>query len=243
MSKAVLLFDVDGTLTEPRKAITLSMKDCLQEMRTHFDLGVVSGSDLSKIKEQLGNNLITNFDFVFAENGLDTYISGKQISSESIENYLGKDTINSFTKYCLNYISKLDIPTKTGNFVELRKGIINVSPVGRNCTYEQRNEFEKYDYINKVRERMIQEVQIKFADLNLVYSIGGQISFDVFPKGWDKRYCLSYLSNKIIYFFGDKTNKGGNDYEIYNDARVRGHAVNSYQDTIVLLKNLTIKQR
>lgn len=37
---------------------------------------------------------------------------------------------------------------------------------------------------------------------------GGQISFDVFPDGWDKRYCLGHVENdgyKTIYFFGDKT--------------------------------------
>ena len=36
-------------------------------------------------------------------------------------------------------------------------------------------------------------LQEKFADLDLTYSIGGQISFDVFPKGWDKTFCLQYL--------------------------------------------------
>ena len=37
---------------------------------------------------------------------------------------------------------------------------------------------------------------------------GGQISFDVFPEGWDKRYCLQYLKKdgiKNIHFFGDRT--------------------------------------
>ena len=47
----------------------------------------------------------------------------------------------------------------------------------------------------------------KFADYGLQLSIGGQISFDVFPKGWDKTYCLRHVENdgyKEIHFFGDK---------------------------------------
>ena len=39
-------------------------------------------------------------------------------------------------------------------------------------------------------------------------SAGGQISFDVFPEGWDKRYCLDIVgkdSYNTIHFFGDKT--------------------------------------
>ena len=37
---------------------------------------------------------------------------------------------------------------------------------------------------------------------------------------------------------GDKTYKGGNDYEIYNDSRITGHAVNSPADTIRILDEI-----
>lgn len=39
---------------------------------------------------------------------------------------------------------------------------------------------------------------------------GGQISFDVFPVGWDKTFCLQFVKDegyKEIHFFGDKTHK------------------------------------
>lgn len=48
----------------------------------------------------------------------------------------------------------------------------------------------------------------QFSDYNLKFSIGGQISFDVFPVGWDKTYCLKHVQDvgyKEIHFFGDKT--------------------------------------
>ena len=38
--------------------------------------------------------------------------------------------------------------------------------------------------------------------------VGGQISIDVFPKGWDKTFCLKHLQGEgfdTIHFFGDKT--------------------------------------
>jgi hypothetical protein len=34
-----------------------------------------------------------------------------------------------------------------GTFVEFRSGMINVSPIGRNCSQEERDEFEKYDKV------------------------------------------------------------------------------------------------
>jgi phosphomannomutase len=77
------------------------------------------------------------------------------------------------------------------------------------------------------------------------YSIGGQISFDVFPTGWDKTYCLQYIEGekeisgiefKNVHFFGDKAFEGGNDWEIYSDPRTIGHAVKNPEDTIRILK-------
>ena len=86
------------------------------------------------------------------------------------------------------------------------------------------------------------------ADVLRRYSIGGQISFDVFPTGWDKTYCLQHIENeknlpggveyKTIHFFGDKTFKGGNDYEIFEDKRITGHTVKNPDETVAELKKM-----
>ncbi len=44
----------------------------------------------------------------------------------------------------------------------------------------------RYDLANNIRSKFVSVLQKEFADYNLTYSIGGQISFDVFPQGWDK---------------------------------------------------------
>lgn len=59
-----------------------------------------------------------------------------------------------------------------------------------------------------IREAFVKVLKEKFADYGLTYSIGGQISFDVFPKGWDKTFCLQHVADENfeeIHFFGDKT--------------------------------------
>ena len=93
--------------------------------------------------------------------------------------------------------------------------MFNVSPIGRNCSRAERNDYEKFDLEHNIRKNMVEAMKKEFADLDLSFSIGGQISFDVFPKGWDKTYCLRFLSSDDfdeIHFFGDKTFEGGNDY-------------------------------
>ena len=66
------------------------------------------------------------------------------------------------------------------------------------------------------------------------------ISFDVFPLGWDKSFCLKFIEKEYdeIHFFGDKCFQGGNDYEIYLDDRTIGHKVETPADTIKQIKEL-----
>ena len=151
----------------------------------------------------------------------------------------------------------IDIPVKRGTFIEFRNGMLNVSPIGRNCSQEERDEFEKHDLATGIRwvlsvtppsclvgssgvrrvlsdsasgcrwgdevfaacacaqqalcsvhpaaptacsgtpdsrpapptplaagcsKRFVETLREKFAHLDLTFSIGGQISFDVFPR-------------------------------------------------------------
>lgn len=123
-----------------------------------------------------------------------------------------------------------------GTFIEFRNGMINVSPIGRNCSQKEREDFNEYDKVHKVREKFVGALEARFPDYGLKYSIGGQISFDVFPIGWDKTYCLQFVADKFehVYFFGDKTMPGGNDFEIFEHERTKGFAVESPADTIRL---------
>lgn len=232
--KILALFDVDGTLTEPRKKISSTMKEHMEKLGKIITIGVVGGSDMNKQIEQLGNDVLHDYKYSFSENGLVAYCDGKLLNSQTFINYIGNDNYNLFINDVLYYLSTIDIPIKRGTFVEFRSGMINISPIGRSCSTTERNEFEAYDKIHNIRLNMINYLQNKYKHLNLKYSIGGQISFDVFPTGWDKTYCLQFIDfNKYdeVHFFGDKTHEGGNDYEIFSHTNIIGHNVHSYEDT------------
>tara|TARA_X000000950_G_C13850236_1_gene634170 strand:- start:86 stop:844 length:759 start_codon:yes stop_codon:yes gene_type:complete len=245
----LILFDVDGTLTPARKIIEESMLKCLQELKNNPNLhiGFVGGSDLDKQKEQLKEENFHIFDWRFSENGLLAYKDQECIHKRSFTNSLTEKHFKQLINICLYVLSTLDCPVKRGTFIENRTGMINVSPIGRSCNQKERIEFEEYDKKNKVRENMILKIKERWSEYltsnnikdlpEIQFSIGGQISVDVFPKGWDKTYCLQFVEDKYdeIHFFGDKTHKGGNDYEIFKDSRVIGHKVEKYNDTIEIL--------
>ncbi|WVZ83289.1 hypothetical protein U9M48_030454 [Paspalum notatum var. saurae] len=265
------LFDVDDTLTAPRKAVTPEMLEFMKQLRQHVTLGVVGGSDLLKITEQLGESVFTDYEHVFSENGLVAHKNGKLIGAQvrllgttsyiSLKSFLLEKTssrycvhflalllsiykalgladdemlhsVQEIINFALRYIADLDIPIKRS-----MKNLF--SSYGRNCSQEERDEFEKYDKVHSIRPKMVSILREKFAYLNLTFSIGGQISFDFFPQGWDKTYCLKYLEEfQEIHFFGDKTYKGGNDYEIFVSDRTVGHTVTSPVDTLQQCRSL-----
>lgn len=238
--RTIALFDVDGTLTVPRKTADAKTLSFLQELRKYVKVGIVGGSDLAKISEQLGKTAIHDYDYLFAENGLVAYKEGQLVATASLKSYIGEDNLKELINYALHYIADLDIPIKRGTFIEFRNGMLNISPIGRNCSQEERDEFEQYDKKANIRKTFVEDLRKKFGHLKLTFSIGGQISFDVFPQGWDKTYCLQFVDKDFdtIHFFGDKTYEGGNDYEIFASERTEGHSVITPIDTMTQCKEL-----
>ena len=53
LKNSICLFDVDGTLTEPRQRINKQMIDSLRELSFNTEIGLLTGSGLDYIKEQL----------------------------------------------------------------------------------------------------------------------------------------------------------------------------------------------
>lgn len=48
-----------------------------------------------------------------------------------------------------------------------RNGMINISPVGRNASVEERNEYEKYDKQHNIRTKFVEVLRKEFSDYGL----------------------------------------------------------------------------
>ena len=62
--------------------ITKDMDCFLQKLRQKIKIGVVGGSDFEKVQEQLGDDVIKKYDYVFPENGLVAYRDGKLLCKQ-----------------------------------------------------------------------------------------------------------------------------------------------------------------
>lgn len=146
------------------------MLQLLSQLRHKVAIGFVGGSDLAKQQEQLGSASIpvtTLFDFCFAENGLTAYRLGQPLASHSFIKWIGEDNYKKLVRFILHYIADLDIPIKRGTFIEFRNGMINVSPVGRNASVQERNDYQNFDLEHKIREQFVETLQKQFPDLGL----------------------------------------------------------------------------
>merc|ERR1712013_772162 len=110
-----------------------------EEVKPRASIGLVGGSDIKKIAEQMrGMDVVKKYDYFFSENGLVAYKGGELIAEQSILKKFGEKNLQKMINFSLRYMSELELPAKRGTFVEFRTGLINLCPVGRSCSYGER---------------------------------------------------------------------------------------------------------
>jgi phosphomannomutase len=236
--KVSYVFDVDGTLTPSRCIIEPATAEFMLNWVRDKQVYLLTGSDASKTIEQLGENLWKQFTS-YQCNGNEVYVAGiKTFSFKWPSPGLETEKIVSFLEGLLDESS---YPHRFGVHVELRTGMINFSSIGRACGPTDRKEYFRWDSEKGERKYFCKAIMDKFP--TLVASIGGEISIDIYPKGKDKGQVYDLLSGQgPIYFFGDRMEKGGNDYsmacKLKNSKIHKNFAVTGPDQTIKILKSL-----
>lgn len=154
----------------PPQSVSPELLNLLARLRQKCAIGFVGGSDLRKQQEQLGTPdvaVTTLFDFCFSENGLTAFKNGAPLAANSFIKWIGEEQYKELASFILHYIADLDIPIKRGTFIEFRNGMINVSPIGRNASNQERNEYEAYDKIHGVRKAFVEKLRERFGHLGL----------------------------------------------------------------------------
>ena len=206
----IYLFDVDGTLTEPRQPMTQDFANLFRILVKNNIVYLVSGSDLGKLKEQVPEDILDSCAGIFSSSANQFNMGDELI----YENELEVD--KELQQFLENFVESSEYETKTGRHIEHRPGMLNFSVVGRNATQSQRREYYSWDRRSLERKKFAVQLMANFPGMDA--TIGGEISVDIYPLEYDKRQSVSYLRHehpgKKICFFGDKTDKHGNDYSV-----------------------------
>jgi len=229
------IFDVDGTLTPSRAKIDDEFALFFLDFCKYNYVYLVTGSDKPKTVEQIGNRLYNKAQRVYNCSGADVYEGTKNIHTSDW--ILPKEAHN----WLENVLDKSKYPTRTGNHIEYRPGMVNFSVVGRGATIKQRADYVTYDREFNERNKIARDFNNYFPKLQAV--VGGETGMDIFQKGYDKSQIITDFDQHldIIHFFGDRMDKDGNDYPlkkviIDNDL---GHCYNvkDYKETWKILKD------
>ena len=266
-SDNVVLFDMDGTLTEPRKKVGRGITNALRELSNHAHIGIVSGSPMGYIKEQMApswNQLSTvpvESLIIMPCNGTQAY-AFKRMSSDfeltykaSFLEHLGticaapepyKDIVTNLMELQLYSMRKHDHPV-TGNFISYRESLMNWCMIGRDASHEDRAAFTFEDNEKQLRKHLCECLRVRLDASGLheiELALGGSTSIDIYPRGWDKTHALRHLGESTVWFAGDKCTPDGNDYALYKALESTGRVkhVHTPDDTIAWINDVVIPQ-
>jgi len=257
--KDIVLFDMDGTLTPPRKDFDKELFVPLRQLAKHADIGIVTGSDYDYLNSQM-RTLIKYSELRFVThllpcNGTKHYKPPSNSDEEyklfhetDMQQHLGKQCFKELMSILCILQSEMCYSTfpLTGHFISYRGSMINWCPVGRNATHEEREEFKKVDesYSTSLRLRELDKLRYRVnlkCNNKVVIKLGGETSFDIFPIGWDKTYALSHFKDRRCWFVGDRCGPNGNDKEIFDllSKQGRGFCTSGTVDTYQIITKIT----
>ena len=243
----LLLFDVDGTIAESGLKMNDEIAKLLNKIKEkcNIEYGIVGGGKFDKIIYQIDNKI--KVDHIFSECGSIYHKLNNnydEIYKKDIRKYKFYKEINILVKIFLKYLSKVDY-LLSGNFVDLRNGLVYLSLVGMVANEEERNNFIKLDKIYKYREEILQILQNESVRLKIENDIdillGGSVGIAIYPKEWNKIQIMETITleqYEEIYYFGDKYEEDGNDYKLLNHNDIIGIKVDKIEDTIFELNKI-----
>ena len=235
-------FDVDGTLTPSRQQIDSDFEQwfikwiAVVQEKGHSVL-LVTGSDLDKTIEQLGEHIVATVDYCC--NCLGNRVLHKNNLVHSYE-FVPNNKLIAFLEAEL---AASPYTERYGNHIENRGSMVNFSIVGRNAVGEQRKRYYEWDKLSCERLAIAEKINQLFDAVSA--QAGGETGIDIIPKGKDKRQVIEYMQGEKVLFFGDRLDDGGNDKPLadallLSDTSSESLHVKSWNETWEMLKDISI---
>lgn len=207
----IYVFDMDGTITPARLSMTVDFaRRFIPFLQKHVCF-IATGSDMDKVQEQVPQQVRKEFKGIYCSMGNELWVDGKVVYKKEFHHE------EAFLKKLEEYRLHTTYPyTLFPNYLEKRIGMVNFSVLGRDCPYEERQRYYDWDVENKERLKIQKEMSELFPQYE--YTLGGIISLDIVRHGYGKEQIADDLRTRFptskIFFFGDRTFQGGNDFAL-----------------------------
>jgi phosphomannomutase len=219
-SKELIIFDLDGTLSESKSAMSPDMVQSFMRLLSQKKVAVISGGGYPQFETQFLRALPTdsaNFSnlTLLPASGTRMYAWRGSWCEQYAEHLSPKEKEKAMI--ALNAALRLagyQRPERIyGEIIEDRGSQITFSALGQSAPVELK---KVWDPDRKKREKIVEILKDKIQEYDV--RIGGMTSIDITRRGVNKAYGIhkleQYLNIPIdnMVFVGDKLMPGGNDY-------------------------------
>ena len=216
--KALIIFDLDGTLAESKSALDAEMSALLSGLLSIVKVAVISGGNWPQFENQLLVNLphhqrLKNLSLLptcgtkfFRYDG-----TWKELYSEDFTPAEKDKIIGSLKKAAAE--AGFQVEKIWGEVIEDRGSQITFSALGQQAPLEEKKKWDP-DYAKRTKIKALVGLMIPEFSVRM----GGATSIDVTKPGIDKAYGIAKLKDvlgvtlKEMMFIGDAIFPGGNDY-------------------------------
>lgn len=251
-AKSLIVFDLDGTLTESKAPLKRDMARALAALLAKKKVAVIGGGSYKQFKEQLFNELALPKEllkelFVFPATStlFYRYDGGwKRVYSRGLP-AREKKRIKKAIRESLRDIHYVSPPKTYGQVIEDRGAQITFSALGQDVVKVlgvKRGVAlkRKWHETSDIRDELIRALKKRLPEYE---HEGGFTSVDVTKRGIDKAYGVRQIEKmlkipiKDMVFIGDALYPGGNDAAAKKTG-VRTIAVKGPKDTMAIIKKI-----
>ena len=210
-AKRLVIFDLDGTLSDHRTALPDESRALLDALKERYHIAMCGAGNAPRIFKQMGGypiDIVGNYGKQQAEVRDGELVIVREDCSEVDRDFFLKETARLREKYGYTHYY--------GEPVEFHKsGMVTFGLLGTDAPKSEKSVF---DTDRAKRRAMYPEVLQVFADYAVF--IGGSTSFDIVEKQYNKydaamRYAREHgYTKEQVLFVGDDMGDGGGDHHV-----------------------------
>ncbi len=244
---ALIVFDLDGTLTESKQPLTRAMAHLLGELLTHTKVAIISGGALSQFLKQIiarfvGDITLKNL-YLLPTSGAALYEYRNGGWDKIYEKHISETDASKIEVAIQEAVTASGVIDKNeetwGPCIEYRGGQISYSALGQRAPVAEKKEWDP----TKEKRVVLQREITKRLPNGYTASMGGTTTIDIVKEGIDKAYGIHQLSRKMgiqesaMLYVGDELIANGNDSAVFQ-TEIQTKAVASPTETARFLGKL-----
>jgi hypothetical protein len=225
LAKKVIIFDLDGTLTQSKSNLDGMMSSLLCDLLQKRKVAVIGGGNREQFQKQFLAYLrctktqLENL-FILPTSGASLFKFQKNKWRKVYQHHLSRNEkakiLNAFQK-SFKEIGYSKLKKTYGRIIEDRGSQITFSALGQKAPLSQKEKWNKE--MNHIRHKLKEALDRYLPEFEI--RLGGLTSVDITKKGLDKAFGVKEImkalsvSKKDVVYIGDALYEGGNDAAVF----------------------------